>query len=84
MLNIPVHFICRLPTDINSLQGIENGILNYKVKVFNFLDICSFIHSLSSLLSVTQITEILDELQLFFQQIDRPVKTKEGWKIIFS
>jgi hypothetical protein len=84
MLNIPVHFICRLPTDISTLQGIENGILNYKGKVFNFVDICSFIHSLSSLLSATQITEILDELQSFVQQIDRSVKTKEGWKIIFS
>jgi hypothetical protein len=29
-------------------------------------------------------TEILDELQSFVQQIDRSVKTKEGWKIIFS
>jgi len=84
MLNIPVTFICRLPTDISTLQGIEYGMLNYKGKVFNFVDICSFIHSLSSLLSSNQITEILDELQLFVQEIDRPVKTKEGWTIIFS
>ncbi|SMG67214.1 hypothetical protein BMETH_912_1 [methanotrophic bacterial endosymbiont of Bathymodiolus sp.] len=62
----------------------DRTILNYKGKVFNFVDICSFIHSLSSLLSSAQITEILDELQLFVQKIDRPVKTKEGWTIIFS
>lgn len=84
MLNTPVHFICRLPTDINSLRGVEDGILNHKGKVFNFIDICSFIRSLSSLLSSTQITEFLDELQLFIKEIDRPLKTKEGWRIIFG
>jgi len=84
MLNIPVHFICRLPNDVSTLKGTKDGVLNYKGKTFNFVDICCFIQSLSSLLSLVQIMDVLAELKSFVQKIDRPVKTKEGWKKIFE
>ncbi len=84
LLDLPLHFICRLPADIDTLHGINDGILKYKGKTFNFLDIRFFIHSLSSLLKGTQIDEVMHELQAFVQKIDRPVKTKEGWISIFN
>lgn len=84
MLDQPVHFICRMPEDVSTLQGVRGGVLNYKGKVFNFLDISNFICSLSLLLSGDQVIEVLDELKLFVQLVDRPVKTKEGWKKVFN
>lgn len=84
LLSLPLHFICRLPIDINTLSGVENGVLNYKGKTFNFLDISAFIYALSSLLTGDQINEVMHELQLFVQKIERPVKTKNGWIAIFT
>ncbi|WP_221897219.1 hypothetical protein [Bathymodiolus japonicus methanotrophic gill symbiont] len=53
--------------------------------VLNMLDQpVHFICSLSLLLSGDQVIEVLDELKLFVQLVDRPVKTKEGWKKVFN
>jgi hypothetical protein len=82
--DLPVHFICRLPVDVDTLKNIEDFTLHHNGKTFNFWDIKSFTHSLSSLLSGDQINKILSDVQNFVKQIDRPVKTKEGWKKIFS
>ncbi len=84
MLDRPVNFICRLPNDISTLNDVENGFLNYKGKIFNFIDISSYILSLSSMLSEQQISEILGELGLFMEKIERPIKTRKGWNSIFS
>ena len=84
VLHLPVHFVCRLPTDIRTLTNVEDNALNYKGKIFNFIDIKSFIFTLSSLLTIEQINELMDELQAFVQLIGRPVKTKNGWAEIFS
>ena len=83
-LDLPIHFICRLPVDVDTLKNLEDFTLNYKQKTFNFVDIRSFAHSLSSLLSDDQINETLSDIQNFVKQINRPVKTKEGWKKIFD
>lgn len=83
-LDLPVHFICRLPDDVDTLKkNIRNLTLNYNRKTFNFVDIGRFTHSLCVLLSGDQINEILSDIQNFVKQVDRPVKTKEGWKKIF-
>jgi hypothetical protein len=84
MLDKPIHFICRIPKDIESLSDVKNSTLNYKGKNFNFVDIASFISSLCTLLTTEQINEIRDELTSFIEKIDRPVKTKEGWNNIFK
>ncbi len=84
MLDKPIHFICRIPKDIETLSDVKNGTLNYKGKNFNFVEIASFISSLCTLLTTDQLTEITNELTAFIERVDRPVKTKEGWNNIFN
>lgn len=84
LLNLPISFICRLPTDTCSLNHVENRTLNYKGKTFNFIDISTFTYMLSALLSSNQINELLEDLQIFVQRIERPLKTKNGWVKIFN
>jgi hypothetical protein len=84
MLDKNIHFICRLPEDVSSLNSISNGTFNYKGKNFNFVDLKSFILSLVALLTKVQLNMIIDELASFIKKIDRPVSTKDGWNSIFS
>lgn len=83
MLDRQVSFICRIPEDINSLSSINHGVLNYKGKQFNFIDIRSFTLSIVTLLSAQEINEVIMDLQCFMRDIDRPIKTKNGWNEIF-
>lgn len=84
MLGKPINFVCRLPMDISSLNNVDSNSLNYKGKVFNFIDIKAYILCLSSLLIERQIDEVLSDLQSFINKIDRPIKTKQGWNKIFA
>ncbi len=79
----PIHFICRTKFDIAEL-GVINGSLNYNGKQFNFIDICSFIESLISLLDDELIKELTQELHDFINHIERSIKTKDGWNLIFA
>lgn len=77
-------FICRLPDDINTLNGYQEGVLTYKNKSFNFVDISEFIKSTVALLSPLQIELLLSEIEAFVGSYLRPVKTKNGWNEIFA
>ena len=83
-LSLPVHFICRLNKDISSLPELTNDTLKYKGKTFNFVDICSLIHSISTLFSPEQINNILKDINQFIGQVQRPLTTKNGWNSIFK
>ncbi|HHQ9467178.1 TPA: hypothetical protein ACSW15_004874 [Enterobacter hormaechei] len=77
-------FICRLPDDINTLNGYQDGVLTYKNKSFNFVDISEFIKNTIALLSPHQIELLLSEKEEFVGSYLRPVKTKNGWNEIFA
>ncbi|WP_158967661.1 hypothetical protein [Paraglaciecola sp. L3A3] len=83
MLEKQVSFVCRIPEDINSLSGVQNGALNYKGKQFNFVEIRSFILSMMAFLSAQEVHEVMLELQSFISQIERPITTRNGWNSIF-
>ncbi|MCF6221187.1 MAG: hypothetical protein L3J65_08755 [Robiginitomaculum sp.] len=83
-LELPIQFICRLPTDITSLKGVSNSTLTYNGKVFNFVDIAQFTHSITALLLPEQIDALMAEISSFVAVIERPEKTKNGWNKIFS
>lgn len=84
VLDKPVHFICRLPEDIKTLEKYKEGALIYKEKTFNFIDITIFIQVISSLLSREQIKNLLVELKTFIEDIKISMKTKKGWNEIFG
>ncbi|MCL6360519.1 hypothetical protein EXT49_10830 [Pectobacterium polaris] len=83
-LEKPIIFICRLPDDINTLDGYQDGVLTYKNKSFNFVDISEFIKITIALLSSLQIELLLSEIEEFVGSYLRPVKTKNGWNEIFA
>lgn len=84
MLDVNIHFICHIPEDITSLKNIVEGTYNYNGKLFNFIDLKTFILTLASLLTSNQLQNIIDELALFVTNIKRPLSTKEGWNNIFE
>lgn len=83
-LEKPIIFICRLPDDIITLNGYQDGVLTYKSKSFNFVDISAFIKSTFSLLSSNQIESLLSDIEEFIGSYLRPIKTKNGWNKIFD
>lgn len=83
MLDKNIHFICRLPDDTRTLEGLENGTYNYQGKRFNFIDLKEFILTTVALLTTEQLKNIIRELSVFIESIDRPISTKEGWNSIF-
>lgn len=83
MLAHQVSFICRLPTDITELNEYQDGVLKYKGKTFNFIDINSFIKVSTVLLSDSQIQHLQHMLLAFVGHINRPIATKEGWSKVF-
>jgi hypothetical protein len=84
MIDLPISFLCRLPIAVESLKNMEDFTLNYKGKVFNFVDIVGFTYSLSSLLSIDQIDKTLSDIREYVTQFNRPKKTKDGWNQIFN
>jgi hypothetical protein len=84
MIDKPISFICRIPNDITGLSEIEDYSITYKGKVFGFVDIAAFIHSLTALLTPENISELLADLQEFMEMISRPVTTKDGWNKIMA
>lgn len=84
LVDKPLQFICRLPTDIATLKGIEYNSVVYKGKSFDFLDISSFIRTISCLITPCQLNNIVKEMQNFVAKIDRKLSTKIGWNKIFS
>jgi len=84
MLGKKITFICRIPEDTSSINIVTPGSSLYKGKYFNFVDISSFIFTGMMLLSDDEVSFILSELRNFVSLVERPVKTKEGWNLIFS
>lgn len=84
MLDSNIHFICRLPEDTSTLGELMDGTYNYKGKLFNFIDLKSFILTLVAILTTEQLESIISELTSFIENIERPISTKEGWNIIFN
>ncbi|WP_392559377.1 hypothetical protein [Orbus mooreae] len=83
-LDKPVIFICRLPEDINTLGGYQDGTLIYNNKSFNFIDISEFIRTAIALLSPNTINLLITDIEEFVGSYMRPIKTKNGWNEIFS
>ncbi|GLT15514.1 hypothetical protein [Vibrio algivorus] len=79
-----VHFICRLPEDVATLNGYHDGVCSYKGKTFNFVDLKQFILTIVSLLDNDAIERVTSKLVQFITHIDRPISTKEGWNLIFK
>lgn len=79
-----INFICRLPDDISTLENFDASTYLYKGKKFNFVDLYNFILSIISMLKMEQITNILNQLASFIEQVNRPVTTKDGWNSIFT
>ncbi|EMC7919250.1 hypothetical protein VLI49_004880 [Enterobacter kobei] len=79
-----VIFVCRIPSDIESLEGVQDGTLIYKGKVFNFIDISSFIKVSISLITEVQVTQLIHDIANFISLYDRAQKTKKGWSQIFD
>ena len=84
IIDANIHFICRIPQDINTLDGLTKNTYTYKGKPFNFIDLRSFILTIVSLLTTVQIDCLMTDLVIFIADIKRPVKTKEGWNEIFK
>jgi hypothetical protein len=82
--DLPIQFICRMTHDIETLDEAKSGVMVHKGKTINFVDIGSFVMSLSALLTAAQIDATLHELKAFVERVDRPEKTKMGWKKIFG
>lgn len=78
-----IHFICRLPQDTSTLGELIEGTYKYKGKVFNFIDLRSFILTLVSILTTEQLATIIEETASFVESIERPISTKNGWNSIF-
>ncbi|MDA7742492.1 hypothetical protein N8865_02640 [Francisellaceae bacterium] len=83
-LGTQITFICRIPDDILSLDNVKNNSFSYKGKIFDFVDIKSFIPSITALLSKEESENLLRQLKLFIVDINRPKKTKDGWNNIFG
>jgi hypothetical protein len=84
ILHLPVQFICRLPIDVYGIRPLINGGKTSQGKIFEFSDIYEFVRSLCAILSLYQIEKIIVDIQLFMEEINRPVKTKEGWNTILT
>jgi hypothetical protein len=81
---VPVRFICRLPKDASTLALNENNEFMYKGKRFEFVDISTLIESTTALLSEETVGDLVSEMGRFIRDVNRPIKTKEGWNSIFS
>jgi hypothetical protein len=84
MIGSNIHFICRLPEDVTTLGELAEGTYNYKGKVFNFIDLRSFILTLVALLTTQQLENIIDKLTSFIESVERPISTKNGWNSVFN
>lgn len=84
----PLTFICRLPTDVNGLEGCvlhgSSATFEYRGKQIEFIDIEAFMKALCGLLSETELALLIEEIAEFIESIERPVATKSGWNEIFS
>lgn len=83
LLDNPVTFICRFPSDIAGLE-VSRGSYRYKGKQFEFVDLGAFISSLSSLLLPDQLVSIIDEMREFVSHVNVSMRTKDGWNEIFG
>lgn len=84
LIDKPIQFICRLPSDIQSLKEVTYNSIIYKGMTFDFVDISNLIRTIASLLTPQQLNEIIEELQEFITKIERKQKTKHGWNKIFG
>ena len=85
LLGVPVQFICHFPKNTTELDDIVNSGIISQGKLFEFQDIGELVRSLCSMLSTNQISEVIRDANIFMKDIQRPVKTKEGWnKIVGS
>lgn len=84
LLDKSLTFICRMPQDISELALADNNTVDYKGKIIDFVDIASFVRISTSLISNEKLIVIVDKLRHAMQDVNRPVKTKEGWNKIFN
>lgn len=78
-----VCFICRMPIDIKELNlNADEDTFLYKGYWFNFIDIGNFIYICLTLMDSDQIKDFFVEMNVFLQDVNRPIKTKEGWNTL--
>lgn len=87
-LNIPITFICRIPEDTQSLEGISYNLNESSGFIknphnFNFIDMQSFICSQIALLDALQLNYLLSNLRDFINAYDRPINIRNIWNECF-
>ncbi len=65
-------------------MALVDGAINYKGKIFDFIDISEFITSSCVLLLPDQLQEIIAELEALISDVNISIKTKKGWNEIFN
>jgi len=78
-----ITFICNLPQDIAAL-GLKENFLSYNGIGFQFLDIRQFICAMYCMLSVEQQKKLMESIQTFIFDHNRPIKTKKYWQKHFA
>jgi hypothetical protein len=81
--NTVITFVCRMPTDIASLD-VRNGALVFRGVTFQFVDIISFILVLFILLSPAKQKAVIERVADFVADPSRRVQTKKGWARVFG
>ena len=80
--NLPLTFIA-CESNYKDLS-VQNGSLEYKGRVFNFLKIDSFIFTICTLLSTIEIANLFISITKHINDINRPIHVRKGWKRILE
>lgn len=82
-INNPVTFICRLDSDVQSLDLVD-GSFEYKGKRFDFIDYRHFCLSLFALLNEEECSTVLKNVAFFVRDKNISMRTKAGWNEFFG
>lgn len=81
---IPITFICRIPEDISTLNGINGNTLSYKGRQIEFVDYAEFIRTGFALIDAAAAGEIHDTIQGFVKKVTTTIATKDVWNKVFK
>lgn len=81
--NTAITFVCRLPTDVASLD-VRDGVVVHRGVTFQFVDIRNFMLLLFTLLTDAKRHAVLARIAEFVADPSRQVKTKVGWSETFE
>ena len=81
---VPLAFICRIPEDIGTLQGVSENTFYYKNRKIEFVDYSEFIRASFLLINNENAADIHHGMKLFVESVTTSMKTKEIWNQIFN